>query len=340
METGDDDKGLLNQALALNAVKAVGPGDEEPDSQVEAFLRACGDYLRAWQRAHKEERRHKQLAPAMFIFSPSQLPEIVWPAAQKAQAFKNTCALQLGGSLFVCNENLRLVFQADVGFKNEGDALKFLDDNGLQSCAAVVFLPQQDALLVHEPNEDPNDAVRIDLGPVSSEPFSFDKLDEYLKRFYADFLETHDGDCDIWAKATKRQLKPEPERQIQKSLNAFFKWTIGRYGAKLDQEIKTRRGRSDLRVLRYHSPTEWRQAIMELKVLRPGNSPNARDWALKGIDQLVGYRKGEEEQTEACYLCCYDARPDDQDILEVQAAAQVANVLPRRYFMKTPGCGL
>src|SRR6267142_2081671 len=229
MINADDDKDLLNQTLAAAAINAVGPGDLEAETHIEAFVRACGDFLRAWQHAHKEERRYKQTAPAMFIFSPSQLPEAVWPAAKKALAFKNTCALQVAGLLFVCNENLRLVLQADAGFKSEGDALEFLDTHGLKGCAAVVFLPEQDAFLIHEPNEDPNEAARVDLGPVSTEPFSFANLDEYLNRFYEDSLETHDGDCDIWANATKRKLKEEAERQIQRSLNAFFKWTIGRY---------------------------------------------------------------------------------------------------------------
>lgn len=335
-----DDEGFIDPKLAASVVDKVGPGDEEPETDEEAFVRACGDYFRAWQRAHKESQRFKQTAPAIFLFCASKLPEDVWPAAKKVYAFKSTCPLQMSGQLFVCNENLRQVYRADVGLKDETDALEFLVTNGLTGCAAVVFLPAQDAFLIHDPGTDPDEAARVELGPGSGEPFSFEKLDDYLARFYQEQLETHECDCDIWAAAKERTLKVEAERQIQRNLYTFFKYTIGRYGAMLDQEIKTRRGRTDVRILKHFGPTDWRIAFLELKVLRNGGHQHGRDWALKGIQQLVGYRKDDEERTEVCMLCCYDARSVDADIPEVAPAALAANVVPRRYFMKTPGCGL
>ena len=76
-----DDESLIDPAIAAAAIGRVGPGDEEPESDDEAFVRACGDYFRAWQRAHKESQRFKQTAPALFLFSKSEFPEQVWPAA-------------------------------------------------------------------------------------------------------------------------------------------------------------------------------------------------------------------------------------------------------------------
>mgnify|MGYP001594087155 CR=1 FL=1 len=61
---------------------------------------------------------------------------------------------------------------------------------------------------------------------------------------------------------------------------------------------------------------------------------------MQGVEQLVGYRTGEESQTVACYLCCYDARKTDEDMPQVDEAAAKNNINHRRYFMKTPGCGL
>jgi hypothetical protein len=341
METGDDDKDLLNKALAVKAIQTVGVGDVQPESIVDAFNRECVDFVRLWQRTHPETQRHRQRAPAMFIFSPSQLLEAVWPTAQIIPSFKKTCPAKLGGSLLVCNENLRLVLQADTKFKNEGDALTFLDKQGLRACAAIVFLPQQDAMLVHNPDADPNDAERVNLGRIINRPFSFDDLNDHLNQFYVEAVATHKGDCDIWSNAHKRELKPRAEQQIHRNLNMYLRLTIGRYGAKLDREVDSRwEGRSDLRVLKFVSPEEWQQAILELKVLRSTGRPIARDWALEGICQLIGYRTGEEEQTVACYLCCYDARTTDEEIPEVDLAAEQYDIIHRRFFMKTPGCGL
>lgn len=341
MATADYDRELLDEALAVKAIKAIGPGDVQSESSVEAFNRSCVDYFRLWQRTHPETKRHKQQAPAMFIFCPDQLPDTVWPSAKQVLAFGKTCSLKLGGSLYMCNENLRQVYQTEVSFTNESDALQILDEKGLRGCAAVVFLPQQDAILVHSPNDDPNDAERMNLGRLMHKPFSFDDLDGHLATFYMEAVATHKGDCDIWSDAGKRKLKHYAERQIQRSLNMYLRLTIGRYGAKTDREVDSRwDGRSDLRVLKYVSLEEWQQAILELKVLRPTGTPKALDWALQGIDQLVEYRTGEESQTVACYLCCYDARKIDEDMPEVDEAAVKNNINHRRYFMKTPGCGL
>ena len=341
MATADDDKDLLNKALAVKAIRTVGPGDVQPESNVEAFSRECVEFLRLWQRTHPESQRHKQRAPALFMCSPNQIPEAVWTAAQKVPSFKKTCPAKLGGSLFVCNENLRSVLQADRKFKSEGDALTFLDQQGLRECAGIVFLPQQDAILVHTPGGDPNDAERVNLGRIINRPFKFDDLNDHLSQFYVEAVATHKGECDIWADAHKRVLKPRAEQQIQRSLNMYLRLTIGRYGAKLDREVDSRwEGRSDLRVLRFVSPEEWQQAILELKVLRSTGTPTARDWALEGIGQLIGYRTGEETETVACFLCCYDARTADDEIPEVDLAATQYDIVHRRFFMKTPGCGL
>jgi hypothetical protein len=122
-------------------------------------------------------------------------------------------------------------------------------------------------------------------------------------------------------------------------LVVYFEFTIGTQGVKVDQEIFTRAGRSDVRVLAFTNSENWEQAIMELKVLGV-HSQDAEEWALEGIEQLIGYRSVEEKQTVDCYLCCYDARKTDADIPTVLQAATEANVHHRRYFLKTPGMGV
>src|SRR6266850_521490 len=337
MEPSDKDQDLLSQELALKAVKAIGPGGPEPETAEETFWHSCRNFLRGWQRRHREASRHGQ-RPVLFVFSTMQLPDSVRPTAAKAPAFKIACPLKIGGKLYVCNENLREVREERIGFKDELEPLRFLEKEGLIACTAIVFLPEQDALLMHECNANLDDAVRLELGAVSRQPFKFKDLDGYLTKFYRQYVETHNGACDVWAKARERKLKPYAERQIQRSLKGFFDLTIAGQGAKIDQEIMTSFGRSDVRVLAYKDPMNWEQAIMELKVLQ--SSPDAKEWALEGIEQLLGYRLEHEKQTVACYLCCYDARSMDVDIPEVVSAAARHSFEHRRYFMKTPGTGM
>jgi hypothetical protein len=338
MSEPKDDKALVVKDLAIKAVKAVGPGGEEPENPQEAFFSACRSFLRSWQLTHPESARHKQ-SPVLFLFSENQPAPAVLPEAIGKPSFRNLRPPAIGGNVYVCNGNLREMLQFAAGFSDETAPLQFLADRNLEHCSAIVFLPAQDAVLLHESNADLNDAVRYELGAVSKHPFQFSHLDSHLTNFYRRFVESHHGACDIWAVAGDRKLKPRPEQQIQRNLVVFLEFIVGTQGAKVDQEILTTWGRSDVRVLAYSSPTEFKEAIMELKVLGVG-SQDPKAWALSGVQQLVDYRQGKEAQTADCYLCCYDARKEDKDIPEVVATAIKESVIHRRYFMKTPGYGM
>lgn len=329
------DSSLLNQKAALAAAMTIGPGDEAPETPAETFVRICLKFIRDWHKTHPRKNRVKQTKPAMFVFKAGAFPKDVVAGSQSQPGFRQARDLSLGGSVFVCNENLKSVFSSPLNAKTGPEALVRLGAAPLLGCTAVVLLPSQEAVLIHRADEDPDETTRIDFGAGGLQPFQFSKLDIHLYEFWQRYTKFSTGYCDIWSEVGNRVLKPQPERQIQRSLMGYFFERLGTQ-LELDQEVFTRQGRTDVRLMLFQPHGKTEIVILELKVLR--NSPDPIKWALSGVTQIEGYRSSELQPNRVildCYLCCYDARKTRTHIADIAEPARAAKVKLRRYFMQT-----
>jgi hypothetical protein len=89
--TEDRDRGLIDPKLAVNAIKAVGPGHEAAESAEELFITSCRRFLKGWQLKNPHGKRHEQ-KPALFLFNADRTPSSILPEA------KMRCAVTKRGS--------------------------------------------------------------------------------------------------------------------------------------------------------------------------------------------------------------------------------------------------
>ena len=109
-------------------------------------------------------------------------------------------------------------------------------------------------------------------------------------------------------------------------------------------EVNTDGGRLDIKIAKEAMAPGHGHCALELKVLR-SREPSRTDrrgystvsanemttHALGGVEQAHDYRA--RLSAGSAYLCCFDARLEDEDQPEVVEAAARLNVRLRRYFM-------
>jgi hypothetical protein len=231
------------------------------------------------------------------------------------------------------------VHSIEATITDASSALLQIESLSLNQAYVVVWMPNELAALVVEPGGDIETPRRVKMMRQSSADFDFTTLDSHLEVFYENHVATHEGDCDIWHLAAKREIRVEAERLICKSLHGFFRHSVLPRSATIDREVQTYQGREDIRILRINKVTnELETAILELKVLRMTDSEKkALNWAKKGVIQTLRYSKT-DSKTKEKFVCIYDGRTKDDPMPDGVKFATQNNVKWRRYFMTTPGC--
>lgn len=342
MTSADDTEksaSLLKKTAAFSAAMEVGPGDDTSSTPEEYFVESCLTFVQQWHRTHDKSKRMALQAPAIFLFKRDEQPEFLLEGAVRQIGFSRALDLAITGAVYACNENCKAVYKLATTAKTGTDAIAYLHDNGIADLTTVLLLPDQEVALVHRCDEDWEEMTRVPFShdPIGATPFDAKTLDKHLYEFWSKYTKFSTGFCDIWAKVKKRQLKPSAERQIQRSLAGYFHYRIKAH-VKIDLEVHTDQGRSDIRLLHCPKPGQGEMAILELKVLKDVSTPPAVAWAIQGVGQLKGYRESEDGpawKVIACFLCCYDARKVRQHIKSIADAARQAQVFPRRYYMQT-----
>lgn len=325
----------FNTELATSTFLSAAPSADEPNSEGDDFIRECLDWLDKWAEDFAESDK-SLLAPCLLVFDPSKLPSEVIPGLSRHVGFKHTLALSIGSRVYSCTSNLTQVYSINATITDSSSALLLIESLKLNHTYAVVWLPNESVALVIEPGGNIETPKRIRMKRQSGVIFDFTTLDYHLETFYTDHVATHEGDCDIWQYAGKREIRQFAERLICKSLHGFFRHSVLPRSARVGREIQTYMGREDIQILRTNASHELETAILELKVLRASHSvDDALDWAKKGVDQVRDYSETDDQVKEK-FVCIYDGRTNDEPMPEgVQYAAQ-HKVKWRRYFMTTP----
>jgi hypothetical protein len=320
-----------------SAFNAEGYGDAEPKTESEVFVRECLEWLAEWFQLHAQTATSQGIKPFMFVFDASRRTSDVMPGSKILPAFKQALESQIGGRIYASSSNLKQVHGVATELGTCSELLGHLADSHQEKMTAIAVSPVDKTALIHL-GGDLEEAYRIPFKRFTTEGFDFLKLDDYLRDFYEAHVSTNDGYCDVWAKAGKRQLKMYPERQIQKTLQAFFVYGVLPLSAKIYREIQTHAGREDLRIIRANKTNGTLDGVvLELKVLAPTKTDEKNlEWAKEGVDQAASYA-ATDKMTAHRYVCCYDARKDDAPMPEGVAYAKQKLVTWRRYFMQTPG---
>ena len=317
-------------------------GNEQANSDEQRFVDSVAQWLQVWLDTAGKGRTKMQ--PCVFVFAGDHGTDEIIHDVELAPSFRHTHDQSVTGQVHVCSLELKQVRRRHVGFVDAPAALSWITGSPAAECVVIVFIPKLCAALVRRSGVSFDDCERLEFGGRSDGPFDFSQVDDLLNQFHAKWTRPHQGYCRVWARAAARTLKPQPESQIQGSLKAFFDYTVRPRGVLVDEEFFTRLGRGDVRLVRWRKGKgknlggTIESCIMELKVLDRKRGPKGnREWALKGIQQVLDYRHTEDEPGPS-YLCCFDGRKTDADIPEVVAEAARTGVASRRYFMETPGC--
>lgn len=324
--------GLIDVGRSQQVVRQEGPGDIEAHDTHEQFVQDVAQWIQAWLDAMPADEANASF-PAVFLFSGDTRVDQIFAESTPLPGFRMATDALVSGNAYCCSLAMRGAHRTHIGFQQATDALTWCSTGHYAAFTAVIFVPKTRHALVVKAGEDPDDCKRLHFGPPRTSPFTFDQVDQVLDDFHEDWTKMHTGHCRIWAVPSKRKLKEGPEGQIQGALVGYLKLVVR--AGQVDQEVFTRGGRSDVRITRWDADGSFETCYLELKVLRKDKTDQWNvDWALGGIQQVLGYR--EKEQTRGpSYLCCYDGRELDRRMVRVENAARKANVIPKRFFMET-----
>src|SRR6185369_606873 len=269
------------------------------------------------------------MEPFGFVFSGEKLTKEVLPDGEQAPHFRSLKTNNVSGTVHACTLKLKSVVRRTLGVDASGMLLWIQQTVG-PDCTAVVFVPRESKALVKRAADDVDECqVVLFATQKSQQVFDFSQLDTMLDRFHQEWTSSHMAYCRVWKTASKRILKEYAEVQIQGNLLAYLRWFVQPQGL-VDEEIVTRKGRTDIRIVRLNQRKDVESAILELKVL--SHKRDARLWALEGLQQVQDYRSTIGGSGED-YLCCFDARTTDQDIPDVVTACNGAGVNHKRFYM-------
>ena len=309
----------------------VGPGDAR--SPTEVFVKETLRWLKQWIGKDPDPSTHNGVA--LFILDDSRPLNEVLEHGSRHRTFSSAALNTLGGNVFACSANLSTVFVQDVGIPEPENALGWLDEKGLASATAVIFVPRRRQVLIRTPamtaGQEP-EILSIDVGEGGPP-----SLLEFFELFYKRYVETHTGGCSIWVDPDKRKLVKAPERTIQRAMATAMQFAFeDRTSAFVRTEVESLRGRKDIEVLRFNSKGEKEADIIELKVLFPSKSDERNmAWACCGVLQACRYAAS-QDYVSGKYTICFDGRKVDRVMPKFFELAKERGVVGKRYFMETP----
>jgi len=217
-----------------------------------------------------------------------------------------------------------------------------MGDVGLLDAPAIALMSETKLLIWPEGLNGADRPIERELVNDDPDGIDLDRIDRELAMFYEGFARQS---TKWWQNASLRMTVDSPEAAVQNDL--WICLTVAfRDVARVRQEDVSGNGRTDITILPSGGCPPNQSAVLELKTLRDvrtrkhaNSTPlkiservNIR-WALKGLQQTVGYR--EKEKLDGAFLCLYDFCAGNSSAVEAAIAphAQKYNVLTRRYWI-------
>ncbi|SMQ76310.1 hypothetical protein SAMN06295984_1751 [Sphingopyxis terrae subsp. ummariensis] len=279
--------------------------------------------------------------PAAIVLSRAITQDIERLGGEIVHYFTATHDLDVGGRIYIANDDLTIV--AVLPGKKQAHpsgVAKRLIELGLDKAAhSILRLDRGEMILSRDGVLGSNSCVKVELGAPAR--LSQIQLERQIWEFHRKFTQTPSGFLLCWKGSPKDRLTIE---QLERQVSGLLAFYLGReVGFDLvSMENYTPHGRVDVKVSGPAMLAGIGPCALELKVLRSREgATKAKSTSVSvaamikhasdGVQQAVEYRK--DIGATLAYLCCFDARSNDEDQPAVQKLADANNILLRRYFM-------
>ncbi len=338
---------LLDIGIADSLLGPAGPtvpGMPATDDGIEAeFFLAAYRYAKSWLVERGGEAGDS--APCAFVRLRSVNVELTRLGTVPIHYFKSRPDHDVSGGVYVASSDLGVVARTDPARHHDVDALAAaIAGYGLADCTHAIFRADRAELILCRSRlmgASSTARVPIELGaPVR---FSREELERRIWRFHSQFTQLPGGCMVPWIGAAADRIPAHDlERRISLTLCLILNKDLQNDLA--SAEANADGGRLDIKVAKEAMVPGHGHCALELKVLRSRepsgtsrrgfSTVSANEMlkhALDGVEQAHDYRV--RLAAGSAYLCCFDARLEDEDQSEVVEAAARLDVRLRRYFM-------
>jgi hypothetical protein len=290
---------------------------EEPEVR---FPRQLVQWAQEWLRANEaqlESAEAKRPFVILFSLAPA-LDAERWERANptpiaRQRYYKNAYDIPPSGLLYA-TANFNEMVAVGAPFTSGSAALDCVLAPEFHSLLYAIVFPHQRSVAFHLPGDQTADFAKVEvrqkLGGYSIENLSIEVLDELLKMFHRQVVETSScyAGVSLWQQPfANRKLVREAEKVIQGHLATFLCGKFDATGIHMDWEVYTGGGRADVRLLRWPKTTnEFTAAYLELKVVRNKPQNAMQLWVNDGIFQAYDYMKKGNPPSGLGLACCYN----------------------------------
>ncbi|MBU1360127.1 MAG: hypothetical protein KKC79_02875 [Gammaproteobacteria bacterium] len=329
------------QAVLRARLQAV--NSRESDSG-QAFLLRVSKWMHRWSQqclAEKGAAGIKGIAPFAVVMPPLAGVD---PSAGWADTpfFDEEPPTDLGGCIAVTSTSFAHVQTLSTGCTRLNDLGERLTDLGLRDQPMAVVIPSK-GLVQLCPGGVFSERISINLDAAPLTDVDETTMDRELASFHDSHTRYPNGFSHAWHDRKQRVLRRDAEDIVRDSLFIYLHYKAFRSKIVV-REHQTSVGRSDISLLDNSSNQPITACVMELKVLRsrgmtksknekPYKPEAMRRHCLMGVKQAIKYKS--VENAPLAYLCLYDGRDADDEVLDAKTAADAGVILYRRYFMET-----
>ena len=309
-----------------------------------AFLLRVSQWLHGWAQqclTATGAAGMKGIAPFAVVMSPLEGAD---PATGWIDApfFEHGAPSNLGGYIAVTSTSFAHVQTLNTGCTQLMELGERLTSIGLKERPMAVVIPAKGMVqLCPEGVFGEKISINLDAAPLTDVDEA--TMDRELQVFHDLHTRYPDGLAHTWYDRKQRVLHRDAEAVVRDALFAFLSWKAFRTKNVL-REHQTTVGRADISLLDNSSHQPITACVMELKVLRsrgrtksqkekPYKHEVMRRHALMGVKQAIKYKSA--ENAPLAYVCLYDGRDDDNEMVDAKTAADADNIMYRRYFMET-----
>lgn len=329
------------RAVLRARLQAVNGRDSD---SAQAFLLRVSQWMHGWSQqclAEKGGNGMKGISPFAVMLLP--LGGIDSSAEWTSVAFfDEDPPADLGGCIAITSTSFAHVQTFSTGCTRLKDLGEQICAMGLDKQPMAVVIPSK-GLVQLCPEGVYGDKISVDLDAAPLTDIDEATLDRELAQFHDWSTRYPDGVSHCWHDRGKRVLRRDAEAIVRDALFMYLSWKAFRSKIVL-REHQTSVGRSDISLLDNSRNQPLTACVMELKVLRsrgmtksknekPYKPETMRRHSLMGVKQAVKYKNS--ENAPLAYLCLYDGRDGDDDIVDAKTAAAAGDILYRRYFMET-----
>lgn len=333
--------GLDDAALAalrgagLAAVPSLPASNEGLEAE---FFARVYDYARRWLLERNGPVTDAN--PCVFVLSRAIQQDIERLGATIIHYLNSSPDVDVCGGVFIANEDLSIVARLpDQDCAELNHIVAALKATGLDEAPHSVLRTHRGELILCGCGIlGKNSAVPVVLAPNMQ--LSAKDLEGHIWEFHRLYTQTPSGHLLPWKGAAANRVTIEAlELRISNMLTVHLRRLVGLENVRMEDQ--TPHGRVDVSIVAAAMAAGVGGCALELKVLRSRMSSGAKwktipaeemlEYAKEGVGQAVEYRK--DIGAELAYLCCFDARFDDEDQPDVIALAKSKDVEVRRYFM-------